>query len=83
VLDALNIIMMKTHYILLFESVHKVMKAEKILRSEGIKHDIIPTPKEFSSDCGMSVRLSIEKTDIEGIKELFSAQNILITIHEK
>ena len=71
------------HYILIFESIHKVLKSEKILTEKGIKHDIIPTPKEFSSDCGMSIRLNFETTDIEHIKILLSENNINFKLHLK
>jgi hypothetical protein len=46
--------------VFLFESVHRVMKAEKLLKGKGIKIDLIPVPREISSDCGMAIELSIE-----------------------
>ena len=44
--------------VFLFESVHRVMKAEKVLKEEGIAVDLIPVPREISSECGMAVELS-------------------------
>lgn len=46
--------------ILLFRSVHYVMKAEKLLKRRGMKVDIIPVPREISSDCGVAIELSME-----------------------
>ncbi|HUL30016.1 MAG TPA: DUF3343 domain-containing protein [Thermodesulfobacteriota bacterium] len=46
--------------VFLFESVHRVMRAEKILKEKGIKVDLIPVPREISSDCGVAVELSKE-----------------------
>ncbi|MFZ5942412.1 MAG: DUF3343 domain-containing protein [Bacteroidota bacterium] len=43
---------MKTE-LLLFPSVHWVIKAEKLLESRGISTRIIAVPKSISSDCGM------------------------------
>ena len=43
------------HIILVFESIHDVVKAEKTLKRTGIWCDLVPTPREISSDCGMSV----------------------------
>ena len=40
-----------------FESVHQVMKAEKLLKGQGIKIDLIPMPREISSDCGVAIEL--------------------------
>jgi hypothetical protein len=34
------------------------MKAEKILKGKGIKIDLIPVPREISSDCGVAIELS-------------------------
>jgi hypothetical protein len=44
--------------VFLFESVHRVMKAEKVLKEKGIAVDLIPVPREISSECGMAVELS-------------------------
>jgi len=43
--------------VLIFRSSHEVMKAERILREKMFKCEIIPTPKEISSECGMSIRI--------------------------
>jgi hypothetical protein len=36
-------------------SIHNVMKAEKVLKTEEIPFDTIPVPKEISPDCGMAI----------------------------
>jgi len=71
------------YIILIFESTHKVLKSEKLLLAGGIKFDIIPTPKEFSSDCGMSIRINPEVTDISKVKLILEAQGIKFAMHEK
>ncbi len=48
------------YIIVLFRSVHHVLKAEKILKKEGVPHKIIPVPKSISSECGVCVRLKPE-----------------------
>lgn len=42
--------------ILLFESVHLVMRAERALKRASVPHELAPTPKEHSADCGMCIR---------------------------
>lgn len=42
--------------LVLFESVHHALRAEKILKNAGIPHKLIPVPKHISSDCGICVR---------------------------
>ncbi|MGQ9647985.1 MAG: DUF3343 domain-containing protein [Thermodesulfobacteriota bacterium] len=46
--------------VFLFESVHRVIKAEKLLKGEGIRVDLIPVPREISSDCGVALEFSAE-----------------------
>ena len=50
-------------YVITLESVHFVMKAEKILKDEGISVRLIPTPREISSDCGMSLEVQDDLVD--------------------
>jgi hypothetical protein len=47
-------------YVFLFGSVHRVMRAEKILKEKGIPTDLIPVPKEINSDCGVAVEVDLE-----------------------
>jgi hypothetical protein len=44
--------------VLIFSSIHQVMRAEKLLKGKGIKIDLIPVPREISSDCGVAIELS-------------------------
>jgi len=43
--------------VLLFSSVHQVMRTEKLLKEKGIEVDLIPVPREINSDCGVAVEL--------------------------
>jgi Protein of unknown function (DUF3343) len=42
--------------VVLFKSVSHALKAEKILKGEGIPFKLIPVPKHISSDCGVCLR---------------------------
>jgi len=44
----------------IFNSVHKVMKAEKLLKLARIEMMLIPVPRELSSDCGLAIRFTEE-----------------------
>lgn len=44
-------------YFLLFETIHDVLKADKILKKEKICYELVPVPRNLSSDCGMCVKL--------------------------
>lgn len=72
-----------THCILVFESTHQVLKAEKALQQAGIHHEIIPTPKDLSSDCGMSIRVYRSANETADIAETFSEHHIVFNLHER
>lgn len=48
---------MSDNWVLIFDTVHQVIKAEKALKKGVFEIRIIPTPREFSSDCGMAIEL--------------------------
>ena len=43
--------------VMLFESIHNVMGAEQQLKNAGMWCDLIPTPRQLSSECGMAVAI--------------------------
>ena len=43
--------------ILLFQSIHQVMRAENIISKNGYSYQIIPVPSEYSSECGMCIEI--------------------------
>lgn len=64
--------------VILFKTVAGAMKAEKILKEEGLPFKLIPIPKEISPDCGICLRFEAAfeteivralsgKVNIEGI----------------
>jgi hypothetical protein len=44
--------------VVLCESVHDVMALERALKDAGIAVEMIPTPRELTSDCGMALEIS-------------------------
>jgi hypothetical protein len=69
------------YFVMLFKAVSYVLKAEKILKKEGLPHKLIPVPKNISSDCGICLRFEpamqnkieaalLDKVEIEEIREL-------------
>ena len=40
----------------IFHSIHRVMKAEKILKGRHPEILLIPVPRQLSADCGMAIR---------------------------
>jgi len=42
----------------IFHSIHRVMKAEKVLKQAGADILLIPVPRQLASDCGLAIRYS-------------------------
>ena len=58
--------------IIILDSIHFILKAEKILKREGFDNfDIIPVPKEIHTNCGSAIKINKKdkKTVIKILKE--------------
>jgi hypothetical protein len=59
-------------YFLLFNTIHDVLKVDKILKKEKVHYELVPVPRNLSSDCGMCVKLTDNleeiKNHIKGIE---------------
>ncbi|MBD1400164.1 putative Se/S carrier-like protein [Pelovirga terrestris] len=42
-------------WVAVFHSVHRVLKAEQVLKEAGIAFTLIPAPRQFSADCGLAL----------------------------
>jgi hypothetical protein len=69
--------------ILIFESSHKVLKADKVLTEGKIKFDIVPTPKEFSSDCGLAIRIVASEEELQKAETILKKNDLTFTVHKK
>lgn len=47
---------MTRYGVILFPTTSAVMRAEKLLSKWGFSIKLIPTPRQFSSDCGLALR---------------------------
>jgi hypothetical protein len=43
-------------YVAIFNSIHRVMKAEKLLKQQQLPMLLIPAPRALSADCGLAIR---------------------------
>ena len=50
-------------YLAIFNSAHRVMKAESILKSRGIPILLIPAPRQLMTDCGLALRIGPDIRD--------------------
>lgn len=45
----------------IFHSIHRVMKAEKVLKGAQLEILLIPVPRQLSSDCGLAIRFPLRQ----------------------
>jgi len=62
--------------VLLFRSVHWVIKAEKVLGTKGIKTKIIAVPRHISSECGMC--LLFEKGEAVDARDILEKEGFIV-----
>ena len=43
--------------LLLFPSIHELIRAERICREEGLAVQVLPVPRDISSECGMVLEI--------------------------
>jgi hypothetical protein len=59
-------------YVAIFNSIHRVMKAERLLKDRSLPMLLIPAPRALSADCGLAIRYAaadrqaVEKALTEG-----------------
>ena len=58
---------MNEMYIISFNSTHQAIKCDKIFGKNEIDYTVLPTPREITQSCGISIKFSIE--NIDNIKE--------------
>ncbi len=64
--------------IALFKTTRNVVRGEELGSGAGIPLTVIPTPKQFTKNCGMSLRF--DEQYVELLIELLEKENIYVTI---
>ncbi len=44
-------------YVITFDSTHAAMEAEKQLLNQGVTIHVIPTPRQITANCGLSLKI--------------------------
>ncbi|NOQ52957.1 MAG: DUF3343 domain-containing protein [Desulfuromonadaceae bacterium] len=60
----------------IFHTIHRVMKAEKILKTENLEILLIPIPRQLSSDCGLAIRFA--QADRQQLESLLAETDLAI-----
>jgi hypothetical protein len=59
----------------IFNSIHRVMKAEKLLKEQRFQMLLIPVPRTLQSDCGLAIRYA--ESDREKIERVLGKADLL------
>jgi len=62
--------------VVLFPSTHYALRAEEVLKKEGLTVNLIPVPREFSSNCGIA--LEFDSSDKEKVNKILQEKNVEI-----
>jgi hypothetical protein len=65
---------MNEMYIVSFSSTHHAIRTEKLFQEKNIKCTTLPTPREITASCGISIRFS--KEDMENIAQILENDNV-------
>lgn len=69
-------------FVAIFHSIHKVLKAEKILKSAQVDFLLIPVPRQLTADCGLALRFSPEVKD--ELLAILAKQNLVpVELHQR
>ena len=61
----------------LFDSIHFVLKAERLFKERNVEIDLVPVPKSLSADCGMAI--SFHRHDLDEVRETLSGQQLRVS----
>ena len=62
-------------FLAVFNSAHRVMKAEDVLKKSGLTILLIPAPRALSTDCGLAIRYNDDIYD--RVLQTLTSENIL------
>ncbi len=68
-------------YIAIFRSARDVIRCDKQCRAEGLGTKIVAVPEQYSSNCGMSIVVSLQ--DKNKFTEIINSLELEVKIYEK
>ncbi len=66
----------EVYYVIAFDSTHYAIQGEKTLKNNNIDIKVIPTPREITASCGLSIRFNPEF--YEQIKNILEEDSLSI-----
>ncbi len=69
---------MSAQGVVLFHGIQSVLRAEKVLGRAGLSVKLVPTPRQFSSDCGVALRFTW--SDVEQVRARLAEARVEIDV---
>jgi len=63
-------------YLITFDSTHHAIRGEKFLKEKNLDVRTIPTPREITASCGLSIKFNID--NLENVKEIIKINDLVI-----
>lgn len=63
------------HCLAVFNSTHRVLKAERLLKDQGLEILLIPAPRALQTDCGLALRF--DRHLLEAITTILKDHDLL------
>lgn len=63
-------------YVISFDSTHHAIKAEKLFKEANLNIKMMPTPREITASCGLSIRF--EEVDLEQVQEIIKKEELAV-----
>ena len=64
----------ETYGVATFQSTHHTIQAEEVIKEKGLGYKIIPTPREITLSCGLSIIFDLN--DLDAIKEMAESKEM-------
>lgn len=63
-------------YVVSFDSTHHAIRADKLFKEHDLNVRMMPTPREITASCGLSIRF--EETDLDKVEEIISKEELAV-----
>lgn len=68
--------MEENFYVISFDSTHHAIKAEKLFKEHNLNIKMMPTPREITASCGLSIRF--ESGDLQEVEDIINTEDLAV-----
>ncbi len=61
-------------YVVSFDSTHHAIRAEKLFKEHNLTVRMMPTPREITASCGLSIRF--EEPDLKEVEDIINDEEL-------